>query len=563
MLHQPANRTTSRFTPAWALMLLALSACGCTSFKDYVHNGFKVGPNYCPPSATVAEHWIDESDKRVQQDSDVATYWWHVFNDQTLNALVQNASRQNLSLREAGFRILEARAQYAIQQGNLLPQQQTASGGYNHGVTSVAGTPGPYPVRGFDVWSSGLNLGWELDFWGRFRRAVEQAEASLDASIEDYDDVMVTLLADVAATYVQIRVAQTQADLARNNAELQREVLRIVEARYEVGHTSELDVSQAKSTLYQTEAQIPLFENTGRQAQNRLCVLLGLPPGSLTQSIGRSVIPTAPADVVIGIPASLLTRRPDVRRMERTVAAQCAQIGITESELYPHVSITGSLGYQGTEFKHLLMRSEAFTGSVGPSFQWNILNYGRLQNAIRFQEARFQELVTQYQNVVLNANAEAENGLVNFLRSQERTRLLDESVVAAQKAVTFVVTQYKVGTVDFNRVAQIEQDLVLRQDFAAQAKGQIAQGLIQVYKAVGGGWQIRFEEGVDVVPIPPPNPAAVPATPALPQMAPAAPIPVPAPQEKPEAVNKPEPEKKPEAEKKLEPLPQPQPEKKM
>lgn len=555
MLFQFANRTALRFTPGWALALLALSACGCTSFRDYVNNGFKVGPNYCPADATVAEHWIDESDKRIHREEENPTRWWQVFNDPTLNDLMQNASRQNLTLREAGFRILEAQATYNIAVGNIFPQAQTANGSYTRSANNAAGNPGS------NLWSSNLSLAWELDFWGRFRRAVEQADASLDATIEDYDDVLVTLLSNVASTYVQMRVSQEQAALARANSELQREVLRIVEARYEVGHTSELDVDQAKSTLYQTEAQVPLFENLERQAQNSLCVLLGMPPGSLTQSVGHAPIPTAPAEVAIGIPADLLARRPDVRRAERNVAAQCAQIGITESNLYPHISITGSLGYNGTEFKDLFFKSQAFNGNVGPSFQWNILNYGRLKNAVLFQEARFQELLTFYKDVVLNANAEAENGLVTFLRSQERTKLLDASVVAAQKSVTFVVTQYKVGTVDFNRVAQIEQDLVNRQDLAAQAKGQIAQGLIQIYKAVGGGWQIRLEEGQDVVPITPPNPAAAPAQRALPQMTPTAPVPLP--QEKPEAVKKPEPEKKPEpapkpdAEKKVEPLPKP------
>jgi NodT family efflux transporter outer membrane factor (OMF) lipoprotein len=304
--------------------------------------------------------------------------------------------------------------------------------------------------------------------------------------------VLVTLLGDVATYYVQARVLETQIELFRANARLQREILRIVEARFDAGRVSELDVDQAKSTLAQTEAQIPSLEISRRQATNRLCVLLGMPPSQLDERLGRNVIPEPPPEVIVGIPAELLSRRPDVRRAERTAASQSEQIGIAQADFYPYISISGTLGYSASEFSQLF-RSRAFTGSVGPSFQWNILNYGRIANNVRLQDAVFQELVLAYQNTVLLAAEEVENGIVTYLKAQERAKLLDESVLNQEKAVKVVVAQYKVGTADFTRVAQIEQDLVTQQNAAAQAHGLIVTGLIQVYRALGGGWEIRLE----------------------------------------------------------------------
>lgn len=295
------------------------------------------------------------------------------------------------------------------------------------------------------------------------------------------------------------------------NVELQRRVLSFIEKRFRAKAVSALDLDQATSNLAQTEAGIPLLETELRIAANRLCILMGMPPVDLRNLLGLGPIPTAPPDVVIGIPAELLRRRPDVRRAERLTAAQAEMIGIAESDLYPAFSIDGTLGYQARNFSDLFT-SRAFNGSIGPSFRWNLLNYGRILNEVRYQEAYFQELVIRYQRTVLEANEEVENGLVTFLRAQRRTKLLETSVEAAKKAVKIVVLQYEKGAVDFNRYATIEQSLVQQQDTLAQAQGQIAQGLIQVYRALGGGWEIRLMPAVA------PLPAVVPeaAEPALP-----------------------------------------------
>ena len=256
--------------------------------------------------------------------------------------------------------------------------------------------------------------------------------------------------------------------------ELQRQTLVIAEARFKANVNNELDVDQARSTLEQTEAQIPELEISLRQTNNRLCILLGIPPEELRAKMGPAPIPTAPAEVAVGIPADLLRRRPDVRRAEARRPPQSAEIGVAEAEFYPHIAINGTIGYSAEEFKDLF-RSTGLERQVGPSFQWNILNYGRILNNVRLQDAKFQELVAAYQNTVLSAEQDVENGLVTFLQAQQRTKSQAESVAAAEKAVKIAMAQYKAGTVDFTRVTQVEQNLVQQQDTLAQAQGEIAR----------------------------------------------------------------------------------------
>jgi NodT family efflux transporter outer membrane factor (OMF) lipoprotein len=496
--------------------------CGCTSLQEYIHNGFKVGPNFSPPPAAVAPHWLDAADERVKEDPVDLTGWWKVFNDPVLDDLVCTAYRQNLTLREASFRVLEARAQLAIARGELFPQTQTATGSYSRVALSLENantrlqTPsGPVSLRQFfSQWDFGFNLSWEIDFWGRIRRAIEANADELDASVADYDDVLVTLLGDVAANYVQLRTLQKQIEYATANVELQRQTLVLAEARFKADAENELDTDQAKSTLGQTDALIPELEISLRQTSNRLCILLGMPPAALREKLEPASIPTAPPDVVVGVPADLLRRRPDVRRAESLAAAQCARIGVAESDYYPRFAIDGTIGYSAEEFSHLL-RSKALSGEVGPSFQWNILNYGRILNNVRLQDAHFQELATAYQQAVLNANKEVEDGLTTFLHAQRRAKLQAESVEAAEKAVKIVMARYKAGKENFTRVTQVQLDLVQQQDTLALAQGEIAQGLIQVYRALGGGWEIRCPgcqpTGAAEVVLPPP-PGMGPAT---------------------------------------------------
>ena len=270
--------------------------------------------------------------------------------------------------------------------------------------------------------------------------------------------------------------------------------MQIVEGQRKVGIVGELDVDQARSTLEQTEAAIPELEIAQRQAANQLCILLGIPPQDLQARLGSGSIPTAPAEVAVGIPADLLRRRPDVRRAERQAAAQSAQIGIAEAQFYPYISINGTIGYSAQNFSDLF-QEKALTGTVGPAFTWNILNYGRLLNNNRLQEARFQELVATYRNTVLSADQDVENGLVTFLRAQQRTKSQAASVADLKKAVDIVVgpIRGRHDRPDARHLVAAEPGAPGRHAGAGQ--GEIATGLIQVYRALGGGWEIRLAGG--------------------------------------------------------------------
>jgi NodT family efflux transporter outer membrane factor (OMF) lipoprotein len=272
--------------------------------------------------------------------------------------------------------------------------------------------------------------------------------------------------------------------------DLQRKTLVIAQARFKGGTATELDVDQAQSNLSQTESQIPQLKAQLRQTNNQLATLLGIAREDLVARLGPAGIPTAPIEVAVGIPADLLRRRPDVKKAERQAAAQSAQIGIAEADFYPMIALNGSFGYSAENFNRLF-RPTAAQGTFGPSFQWNILTYGRILNNVRLQDAQFQALVASYQNTVLTAGQEVENGLATFLKAQDQVKALAESVKAANKAVTVAVAQYEGGKVDFNRVALLEQNLVQQQNLLAQAQGNISLGLIQVYRALGGGWEIR------------------------------------------------------------------------
>lgn len=506
--------------PRWlaaAFAATSLSVAGCTTLSEYVENGFKVGPNYCRPPAPVAERWIDANDMRIRSEPAEDCHWWTVFNDPVLSELVQSAYLQNITLREAGFRILEARARLGISIGEFFPQTQNMTGDYvRRGVSENVANRVATPQRWFSQWDYGFNLAWEMDFWGKFRRAIESAEDSLDASVENYDDVLVTLISDVAANYVQYRVLEQKLFYVRENVTLQTEILKIASAKYKGGQVSKIDPNQAQANLSNTQRLIPELEISLREANDRLCILLGLPLQNLGARLGRAPIPTAPASVAVGIPADLLRRRPDVRRAEREAAAQCAQIGIAESDWYPAISLNSTWGWSAQYMKDLFAYG-SFRGSVGPSFQWELLNYFRILNNVRLQDAKYQALIAAYQQTALKANGEVEDGLVRFTKAQDETRFAKQSADAEYEAVKEAMTQYTNGLVDYNRVAVIQEQLVDRQNQLAQAQGNIALGLVQVYRAIGGGWQIRCPDNDDGMVAAVGNPApAAPAPPAAP-----------------------------------------------
>jgi NodT family efflux transporter outer membrane factor (OMF) lipoprotein len=488
------------------------SGCIMTGPGQWIRNGFKVGPNYGQPPAPVAAEWIQANDPGVQNQH--LQDWWQVFRDPTLDSLIITAYEQNPTLRIAGTRVLEARAGQAIAVGNIFPQTQQATGSYarvnlNPNLPLIGPLLNSLPPgqrsQAFNNWFDGFNMSWELDLWGRIRRNIESNNASLDASVEDYDAALVTLLADVATNYVQYRIAQQRIKIARDNVRIQEGTLALAADKFRVGTTSRLDVEQARTVLEQTRSTIPSLQITLGQANDTLCTLLGMPPRDLEPDLGpgpelgSSPMPSTPAWVATGIPADLLRRRPDVRSAERRVAAQSAQIGVAEAALYPTIAINGFLGWDAADFSKFF-ETKSFIGAVFPSFSWNILNYGRIKNNVRLQEARTQELIATYQNTVLSAGREVQTPLRGFLRSREQADDLDRSVKAATAATQLGVQQYRTGIIDFNRVFNLETTQVQQQDQLAVAAGNIALNLINVYRALGGGWEFRLHHDPFVAP---------------------------------------------------------------
>jgi NodT family efflux transporter outer membrane factor (OMF) lipoprotein len=486
-------RASVRQAVTCLVMVLTLVS-GCTSMREYFHNGMKVGPNYNRPVAPVADQWIDSADHRIHQETVDLTAWWHSFNDPVLNDLVQTAYCQNLNVRETAFKVLQARADLGIARGYFFPQQQSVNGLFSQNMFSQQAANSPFvPFGSFPIWQLGFGLAWELDFWGKYRRLIQSADAHYQGSIEDYDAVLVTLVGDVAQAYVQLRIVEQQLEYVAENTKLQKMTLEIAKARFQGGQATDLDVEQAQSILAQTEAQSPQLQIQRRTLSNQLCVLMGMPAQELSQRLGRTPIPSVPPEVVIGIPANLLSRRPDVRREERRAKMLSELIGHAESDLYPMISINGTMNWTAEEFSQVFT-TPAFGGSFGPAFQWNVLHYGRIVNNISRVESRFHAQVAKYQQTVLQAGQEAENAIVQFLRSQEQAQKLAVSVAAAEKAVAVATVQYKGGLVDFNRVSLIQQNLVQQQNLLAQARGNISIGMVQLFRALGGGWEIRLND---------------------------------------------------------------------
>jgi NodT family efflux transporter outer membrane factor (OMF) lipoprotein len=291
-----------------------------------------------------------------------------------------------------------------------------------------------------------------------------------------------------------MRSYEERLELARQNVGLQQETLRISTLRERQGLVTELDVQQATANLGRTESLIPTLQSGRRTAQNRLCILMGEPPHELSQTVqSPGSIPVPPQEVIVGIPAELLRRRPDVRQAERQAAAQSARIGIAESDFYPHIAITGTIGLQAENMSQLF-ESSSLVGAIGPGITWNILNYGRIVNNVRSQDVQFQQAVLNYRDTVLRANEEVENGIVNFLNEQDRVKSLDRSTRAAARSEEIARLQYEKGLINYQPLLDSERDLVEQQDASAQSRGMVGINLVAIYKALGGGWRARLPE---------------------------------------------------------------------
>jgi len=469
----------------------------CTVAGMLVSGCTILGPDFSKPQVAQPDGWAESQEQAISSTPLEHSQWWKVFNDPVLDRLVDTAYAQNLPLQIAGLRILEARAELGIASGNLYPQVQQASGSAT-AVQLSKNSPNFNPLveDNFMDYQAGFDAAWELDFWGRYRRGIEAADANLAASVADYDNALVSLTAEVARIYVTIRTLEERLAIALNNIELQRESLRIATVRYKNGATTELDVQQALTNLSETQATVPAIKRSLRQGKNALSILLGMLPSDLADMLGPpGTVPVAPEQVAVGVPAELLRRRPDVRSAELQASLLSALIGVAESDLYPSFSLTGSIGYQtsdtGGSSAGDLFDSDSFRFAAGPGFRWNIFNYGRLKNNVRVQDARYQQAIVNYQNTVLSAYQEVEDAMVGFVESQQETSYRSTAAEAARRSTEIARIQYREGAIDFQRVIDSERSLVVEQDRWTDSRGQIALSLIAMYKALGGGWEVR------------------------------------------------------------------------
>ncbi|CAE6948804.1 Outer membrane efflux protein [Vibrio sp. B1FIG11] len=483
------------------LSVLGLSAC-TTLGPDYVH----------PEQTALPSDWsVEKAAQDTQQSEQKLQQWWQQFNDPTLNQLVEMASQQNLDLEAAGLRIVQARSLLGISTGLQYPQVQTVSGNLARAYVNDQGVNNA--ALSFDA-------GWEMDIWGKYARGIESAEAGYYASIASYHDIMVTITAEVARNYINYRTFQERILLSRRNIDIQERVVNITQVQFDSGNVTELDVQQAKNQLFNTKAAQPSLEIAMKQSRTALALLLGVLPEEmekLLQSEGfaqrmadyenqfkssgrkpalsgsdeRSIVPRPPR-LDDKVDASLVMRRPDLQVSEMQARAQSAKIGVAETALYPSFSLFGSIGIDstvpdGSSFSF----SDSLTMVVGPTFSWNIFQYGRVKNNIRFEDARFQETLTNYNKKVLQAVNEVTNALEAYDLYLEQKSLRLQSVNSSIRAFNISMTQYENGQISFERLLNSVEKMTRAEDSYATIKGNVANQVVALYKSLGGGWEAQ------------------------------------------------------------------------
>ena len=451
-----------------------------------------VGPDFEKPVADVPDGWTQPESEGINSSPYELVEWWKVFNDPVLDELVETARVSNNTLAIAGVRVLEAQAQLGVATGLQYPQVQVASGA----ATYVSPANTAQVSSNHWQFALGASASWEIDFWGRFRRGIESADAAFLASVAAYDQAQVLMTAALVDLYTVIRVTEEQLEISYQNVEIQKRSYEIAEVLFNNGADSELDMQQARTLLLSTEATIPGLEIALAQTRNALSTLLGKPPGFVGKILAKgSNIPSMPANIAVGIPADMLRRRPDVRQSEYQAMAQNALVGLAKADLYPSFSLTGSIGVGTTTLGDSdfgdLFSSDALTWSIGPSFVWPFLNYGRIKNNVRVQDARLQQALINYREVVLQAAREAEDAMAALNGSRKQNLILKETVDSAIRSNELSTLRYSEGFSDYERVLNAQQALFNQQQRFITNQGDIVRNLIALYKALGGGWQNR------------------------------------------------------------------------
>src|SRR5215467_5000634 len=460
----------------WVPILLLVGTHGCA-----------VGPDHRAPALTLPGAWGQRDQLGVTSTTPDLTAWWRRFGDPVLDTLIDRAVAKNVDLRIALANVQEARALRGVAGADQFPAIN-ASGAYSRVKDSESTRTLP---PGFDpehhLFLVGLDASWELDIWGRVRRSVEAADATLEATEDNRRDALVIVLAEVARNFVELRSAQQRILIAQDNIQTQQEVVDLTRARFDAGLATDVDVSQARALLATAQAQVPALRAARDQAIHRLAVLVGDAPANLLDELRRiDRIPAALPSVPIGLPSELVRRRPDVRRVERELAAATARVGVATADLFPRFSLTGTLGVAAIDAGKLFTGASRFS-SIGPEMVWPIFAGGRIRANIRVQNARQEAALARYEQTVLGALEETENALVAYGEEHARQQRLGEAVDASQVALTLSRELYVRGLVDFLTVLDNQRSLYTAQDQRVQSEQTLIVSLIAIYKALGGG----------------------------------------------------------------------------
>jgi len=444
-----------------------------------------VGPDYIQPKAGVSGDWHTQLKGGLitgEMDQTLAA-WWTILNDQGLSSLIDRAVLGNLDLKNALARVREARARRGVAKADFFPTFD-ATGSTTWSRNSRDTGTG----KTSELYSASFDAGWELDIFGGVRRSVEAAEADIQASQEELRDVLVSLLAEVALNYVEVRTFQTRLTAAESNLEAQNQTYQLALWRYQAGLSDELAVQQAQYNLESTRSQLPTLRTGLEEAMNRVAVLLGEQPGKVHEELEKQApIPVTPLTVTVGVPADVLRRRPDVRQAERQLAAQTARIGVATADLYPRFTLSGSIGMETISLNNP-SSSGSWSLGGGPQITWAIFRAGAIRQNIKVQSAIQEQYLITYEAAILSALEEVENALVAYAEEQRRRQSLSEATQAAQKAVELAQQKYQAGLTDFSNVLDAQRSLLSFQDQLAQSNGNVTSNLVRLYKVLGGGW---------------------------------------------------------------------------
>jgi multidrug efflux system outer membrane protein len=472
-------------------------------------SGCAVGPDYHRPKVeTPSQFHQAQFENKAAKTADLQR-WWMSLNDPELDSLIERAMQSNLDLQIAIARVREARAARGIAVASLLPEIDYSSS-YTRSRRSESVPPfqsakssngGGIPnnlfgSRDLNLYQIGFDANWEIDLFGGLRRSVEAATADAIAANENRSDILVSLLAEVARNYVEVRGFQKEIDIAHKNIETQQQTLDLTQVRYKAGLANDLDVSRAAAQLASTQAVVPTLESGLTEAIQHIAVLIGQEPGALLAELSTPApIPSVSYSIPVGLPSDLLQRRPDIRRSESELAAATARIGEAKSDYFPKILLTGQAGYQTSKIQNLKLGASNFF-SFGPSITIPLFTAGRIRSNVQVQESRLDQALYQYQSTILTAFEDVENSLVAFRREQERQQKLAIAVENSQRAVDLSNELYSRGLEDFLTVLDAQRSLFSVEDELVQSERSVVVNLIAVYKALGGGWEIATSSDV-------------------------------------------------------------------